>query len=347
MANRVELPIVVLNDKEPYNPVSGAPCVIFKRGTASEATVFTDSGATNNTATQPLSTDSAGRLSGWVARGAYDIQITIPGRTPYVEPFDASPAKDGDIDTAWLAEGAVTGAKVAAAIKDAATGTASLRTLGTGAAQATAGNDSRLSDERTPKANSVETAKIKDGAVTTDKTAKTTREVLGLNGGGETRQGKFFKTGADNSSELGFVQFGDDVLSIVLSESGLIFLTYEALIRNNGGASAEYEAAIFLNGIQLKAEDGTTLAAKSEIINNLGTKVVRSQVPTVAGAKAPGLEWTPQTTLTQAATGYSAGQVITIEAAAGTYDVGVRFKPGGVKLEAEKRKLRVWTRTFG
>ena len=40
--------------------------------------------------------------------------------------------------------GEITGDMVAAAIKDAAAGTASLRTLGTGAAQACAGNDSRL-----------------------------------------------------------------------------------------------------------------------------------------------------------------------------------------------------------
>jgi hypothetical protein len=45
---------------------------------------------------------------------------------------------------------AVTDAKVAAANKDGAAGTPSMRTLGTGAAQATAGNDARLSDARTP-----------------------------------------------------------------------------------------------------------------------------------------------------------------------------------------------------
>lgn len=45
---------------------------------------------------------------------------------------------------------AITDAKVAAANKDGTSGTASMRTLGTGAAQACAGNDSRLSDSRTP-----------------------------------------------------------------------------------------------------------------------------------------------------------------------------------------------------
>lgn len=49
-----------------------------------------------------------------------------------------------------IAAGAVGGTEIAAAIKDAAAATASLRTLGTGAAQAAAGNDSRLSDSRAP-----------------------------------------------------------------------------------------------------------------------------------------------------------------------------------------------------
>lgn len=45
---------------------------------------------------------------------------------------------------------AVTDAKVATANKDGVAGTASMRTLGTGATQACAGNDSRLSDSRAP-----------------------------------------------------------------------------------------------------------------------------------------------------------------------------------------------------
>ena len=42
--------------------------------------------------------------------------------------------------------GEITGAMIAAAVKDAAAGTASLRTLGTGATQAAPGNDSRFSE---------------------------------------------------------------------------------------------------------------------------------------------------------------------------------------------------------
>jgi hypothetical protein len=54
-----------------------------------------------------------------------------------------------------IAAGTITDVNVAAANKDGAAGTASLRTLGTGAAQAAAGNDSRLSDQRVPTDGSV------------------------------------------------------------------------------------------------------------------------------------------------------------------------------------------------
>lgn len=66
------------------------------------------------------------------------------------------------VDTAELAALAVTAAKianatitdvqVAAANKDGVAGTASMRTLGTGAVQACAGNDARLSDSRVANA---------------------------------------------------------------------------------------------------------------------------------------------------------------------------------------------------
>jgi hypothetical protein len=54
------------------------------------------------------------------------------------------------VTAAKIANATITDTQVAAANKDGAAGTASLRTLGTGAAQAAAGNDSRLSDARAP-----------------------------------------------------------------------------------------------------------------------------------------------------------------------------------------------------
>ena len=71
----------------------------------------------------------------------------------------------GSYPNPTIASGAVTDAKVAAANKDGLVAVPSLRTLGTGALQATAGNDARLSDTRTPSDNSVTSAKIVDGTL--------------------------------------------------------------------------------------------------------------------------------------------------------------------------------------
>jgi hypothetical protein len=89
----------------------------------------------------------------------------------------------GAVGTSELADGSVTGgtagagvkiaaltitdANIAAANKDGAAATPSLRTLGTGATQAVSGTDSRLSDQRVPTDNSVNAAKIVDGSVGT------------------------------------------------------------------------------------------------------------------------------------------------------------------------------------
>lgn len=63
----------------------------------------------------------------------------------------ASPSiANNAVTTGKIQDDAVTGDKIAPALIDPAAGTAGLRTLGTGANQAAAGNDSRLSDARTP-----------------------------------------------------------------------------------------------------------------------------------------------------------------------------------------------------
>jgi hypothetical protein len=56
-----------------------------------------------------------------------------------------------------IAAGIITDVQVAAANKDGVAGTASLRTIGTAATQACAGNDARLSDTRTPASGSITT----------------------------------------------------------------------------------------------------------------------------------------------------------------------------------------------
>lgn len=108
---RVELPIVVLNPVSPYNPVSGAQVVVINQETGFATTVYTTSSSSAEVA-QPILTDVSGRIDGWVERGAYAIEVTIPGRPTYTEYFEASPAKDGSVDTDWLENSSVTTSKI-------------------------------------------------------------------------------------------------------------------------------------------------------------------------------------------------------------------------------------------
>ena len=77
---------------------------------------------------------------------AGDSSITVAGTL--VDPTVAVAALG--VTAAKIANATITDTQVAAANKDGASATPSMRTLGTGAAQATAGNDPRLSDARTP-----------------------------------------------------------------------------------------------------------------------------------------------------------------------------------------------------
>ena len=111
---------------------------------------------------------------------------TAKFKLPYFKPGDSPPdmaavtqaiserieallAKGGDVSIA--ADGTITISQ-----KDGEPATPSMRTLGTGAKQAAAGNDSRLSDERVPKKESATEEKIGDGAATSRKTKLTTAQ---------------------------------------------------------------------------------------------------------------------------------------------------------------------------
>lgn len=169
---RTELPIVVL-DPTTALPVTGASCVILDRSTGSSAQVFPDE--TNATPiSQPILTDTSGRLTGWVNRGRYQIQITISGRPSYSEFWDSSPAQDGGIDTAWLADSVITAPKLAAgSVTSASILNASIATadLALKSVDSTIlANDASVDANRAVTTNHIKTAavtgpKIADGSI--------------------------------------------------------------------------------------------------------------------------------------------------------------------------------------
>jgi len=97
---------------------------------------------------------------------------------------------DGSVNAAGkLADGIVTAAKVADALKPsagAAAGTEALRALGVTGVTAAAGNDPRLADQRVPQDGSVGTAKIIDKAVTAAKIADALKPSAGAAAGTES-----------------------------------------------------------------------------------------------------------------------------------------------------------------
>jgi hypothetical protein len=174
--------------------VQGAEIVVTNRDTEDPVPVYDSEDeelATVPMAPEEMVTNSRGRFEGWVNRGLLAVEVTYNGGAQtYVEHFDAVPAKDGSVDSGWLADdavdtdniadgavetaqlanGAVTGDKVDASIKtNVPAGTAGLRRLGTGQYDAAAGNDSRLSNQRTPADLSVTAIKIATGAVVAGK----------------------------------------------------------------------------------------------------------------------------------------------------------------------------------
>lgn len=172
MRLRVELPIVVL-DPETSAPVSNAQVSLVDRETGGAADVWTTE-TSGSLRTQPILTDSSGRLSGWVQRGAYTVVVTIPGRPPYTDYYEASPASAGAIDSDWIASDAITSAKIASnavgnselandavdtvEIKDSAITNAKLKSSAVTDADRPVGTDNI-------KDNAVTSAKIAPGAI--------------------------------------------------------------------------------------------------------------------------------------------------------------------------------------
>lgn len=82
----------------PARPASGASVQVNRRDTGGAAVVYTsETGSTQKT--NPLTTDSLGRIDGWVEAGSYTLEVTR-GSVSYSQPFEAviQRTKDTPID---------------------------------------------------------------------------------------------------------------------------------------------------------------------------------------------------------------------------------------------------------
>lgn len=102
---RVAIPITVVKpDPTADNaliPAVGASVSVRKRADGTPATWWSsETGGTSSTAV--LATDANGRVTAWVDRGAYRLDVTGTGIGGYSENFDATPGGDQTIDPPWV-----------------------------------------------------------------------------------------------------------------------------------------------------------------------------------------------------------------------------------------------------
>lgn len=178
---------------------------------------------------------------------------------------------------------------------DAAVGIGSLRTLGIGALQAAAGNDTRLSDTRTPTPGSVVAASIANGAVTWAKLGAQNpigQQRVGVNGSGLSSPGANAKAGrvltpTDFSTLLAMT-----IPRVLLAANGTVTDTSgnAVTITNNGsviasGAGCQGIDGLFGTAFNFDASGTQWLTAPNTMKQKYGTwgcwmKTTQRSLPT-------------------------------------------------------------------
>jgi hypothetical protein len=155
------------------------------------------------------------------------------------------------------------------------------------------------------------------------------------------------------SAEFGFLTTEDKIENVVLPENGLIGVVYHAHWKTTGGGTAE----IYLGSNAIKTvnnETGSVTTTNAQATAQEGFKILasdpaglRSMASGELGNNVSADVTTGQTvgaipSLSSTVGGF--GSLCLIEAAAGTYTVGIKFAcTAGKKVTVKERKLRVLT----
>ena len=184
---------------------------------------------------------------------------------------------DGSIVAGDIADNSLTAAKLVDAIvpsRGAGATVESLRALGSGAGQAVAGNDARLSDARTPTDNSVTTVKLVDGSVNSAKVLDAS-----LAGGdmvADTITAREIAAGAVGTSEVADASlFGTDMVAGSVTGRELA---------NGSVSNAKLDAATqtqLLNKIGTQISNNTQIQAGSQVVTTDGIGYAEIVIPTM------------------------------------------------------------------
>lgn len=174
---------------------------------------------------------------------------------------------------------------------------------------------------------------------------------LGVSSTATVRRGKCIVATEETTTSTSYTLLStpDRVQNVVLPADGLIFVVYRALTK--GGAGTTESAAIFVGSNQLKQPeaDSVPVVQAAAPVGGFG---YYGQIHSFSGGLTLGgfgsLSDTSSVTTGQTIShqNNTYGGACIIEAAAGTYDISVRFKTPSGTLYAKERKLWVWTQAF-
>lgn len=182
--------------------------------------------------------------------------------------------------------------------------------------------------------------------------AAATQAALGLNGA-SVRRGKSIIATEESrtNTAYGTLTTPDQVSGVVMPTDGLIFVTYRALWKNSVASAAS--AAIFLGANRVAAAESAGAPTYGNTGATGGASVgVYSGLVTAGAGLVGGASGTGDANVTTGqfvgvpvGTAVDGGATV-IFAAAGTYDVSVRFLATSGTVTVKDRRLWVWSMGF-